>query len=52
MDFQSLKDRSTQSTSHSPYTVEMKKRSFDVSDLKGTNDGGFSLETGIKTSSC
>ena len=37
-------------TSHSPYTVEIKKRSFDVSDLEGANDGFFAW-TGIKTSS-
>ena len=29
-------------TSHSPYTVEIKKRSFDVSDLEGANDSFFS----------
>ena len=37
-------------TSHSPYTVEIKKRSCDVSDLEGANDGFFAW-TGIKTSS-
>ena len=40
--FNHLRIDQRQTTSHSPYTVEMKKRSFDVSDLEGANDGFFS----------
>ena len=47
--FNHLRIDQQQTTSHSPYTVETKKRSFDVSDLEGAND--VFLETGIKTSS-
>ena len=33
-----------QTKSHSRYTVEIKKRSFDVSDLEGANDSFFFLK--------
>ena len=42
--FNHLRIDQGRTTSHSPYTVEMKKRSFDVSDLEGANDGLFFLK--------
>ena len=40
--FNHLRIDQPQTTSHSPYTVEMKQRSFYVSDLEGGNDSFFS----------
>ena len=39
--FNHLRLDQRQTTSHSPYTVQMKKRSFDVSDSEGANDCFF-----------
>ena len=41
INLQSLKDRSTTNYKSQPLHSRMKKRSFDVSDLEGANDGFF-----------